>query len=133
VNKNRINAVSWDVTPCASCKNYVSEELSASTIRVARIGELGTMLAVTTNLRTLRKNTKLIRIVRQLLITANIVHSSPILATLMTEALNSSEMWFLRELHGVTSQKTAFCIVPAVETSNLTKDRMFIPPRVQVS
>jgi hypothetical protein len=31
----------------------VSEELSASFIRVTRIGELGTMLAVTSNLRTL--------------------------------------------------------------------------------
>jgi hypothetical protein len=32
----------------------VSEELSASFIRVKRIGELGTTLAVTTNRRTLR-------------------------------------------------------------------------------
>jgi hypothetical protein len=32
----------------------VSEELSASFIRVTRIGELGTMLAVTSNRRTLR-------------------------------------------------------------------------------
>jgi hypothetical protein len=35
-----------------------SEELSASFIRVIRIGELGTMLAVTSNRRTLRLNTK---------------------------------------------------------------------------
>jgi hypothetical protein len=35
------NGVSWDV----------SEELSASFIRVTRIGELGTMLAVTSNRR----------------------------------------------------------------------------------
>jgi hypothetical protein len=34
----------------------VSEELSASFIRVTRIGELGTMLAVTSNRRTLRRN-----------------------------------------------------------------------------
>jgi hypothetical protein len=32
----------------------VSEELNASFIRVTRIGELGTMLAVTSNRRTLR-------------------------------------------------------------------------------
>jgi hypothetical protein len=32
----------------------VSEELSASFIRVTRIGELGTMLAATSNRRTLR-------------------------------------------------------------------------------
>jgi hypothetical protein len=36
----------------------VSEEPSASFIRVARIGELGTTLAVTINRRTLRRNTK---------------------------------------------------------------------------
>jgi hypothetical protein len=40
------NGVFWDVTPCGSYKN-VSEELSASFIRVTRIGELGTTLAVT--------------------------------------------------------------------------------------
>jgi hypothetical protein len=36
----------------------VSEELSASFIRVTRIGELGTTLAVTSNRRTLRRNTR---------------------------------------------------------------------------
>jgi hypothetical protein len=35
----------------------VSEELSASFIRMTRIGELGTTLAVTSNRRTLRRNT----------------------------------------------------------------------------
>jgi hypothetical protein len=39
------NGVFWDVMPCGSCKNYISEELSASFIRVTRIGELGTELA----------------------------------------------------------------------------------------
>jgi hypothetical protein len=34
------NGVFWDVTPCGSCKNHVSEEYSASFIRVTRIGEL---------------------------------------------------------------------------------------------
>jgi hypothetical protein len=43
------NGVFWDVTPRGSCKNRVSEELSASFIRVTRIGELGTTLAVTSN------------------------------------------------------------------------------------
>jgi hypothetical protein len=47
----------------------VSEELSASFIRVTRIGELGT-LAVTSNRR-------------RLLVTASVVLSSPILVTLM--------------------------------------------------
>jgi hypothetical protein len=54
-----------------------SDELSASFIRVTRIGELGTTLAVTS--------------LRQLLVTANVVPSSPILVTLMKEALSSSE------------------------------------------
>jgi hypothetical protein len=42
----------------ALVKTAVSEELSPSIIRVTRIGELGTTLAVTTNHRTLRRNTK---------------------------------------------------------------------------
>jgi hypothetical protein len=42
----------------ARIRTDVSEELSASFIRVTRIGELGTMLAVTSNRRMLRRNTK---------------------------------------------------------------------------
>jgi hypothetical protein len=57
----------------ALVRTHVLKELSASNIRVTRIGELGTMLAVTSNQRTLRRN------------------SSPILVTLMMEALSSSE------------------------------------------
>jgi hypothetical protein len=56
----------------------VSEELSASNIRVTRICELGTTIAVTSS-------------VRRLLLTASVVSSSPILVTLMKEALHSSE------------------------------------------
>jgi hypothetical protein len=67
----------------ALVKTDVSEELSASIIRVTRIGEEGT-LAVTRNRRTLRRNTKY-----TLLVTAN-VPSSLILVTLMKEALSSS-------------------------------------------
>jgi hypothetical protein len=47
----------------------VSEELGASFIRVTRIGELGTTLAVTNNRRTF------LRSVRRLLVTANVVPS----------------------------------------------------------
>jgi hypothetical protein len=64
----------------ALVRTDISEELSASIIKVTRIGELGTTLAVTSNRCTLQR----------LLVTAN-VHSSPILVTLMMEALNSSE------------------------------------------
>jgi hypothetical protein len=42
----------------ALVRTEVSEELSASFIRVTRLGELGTTLAVTSNRRTLRRNTK---------------------------------------------------------------------------
>jgi hypothetical protein len=55
----------------------VSEERSASFIKVTRIGELGTTLGVTSNRRTLRRNTN--------------VPSLLILVTLMKEALSSSE------------------------------------------
>jgi hypothetical protein len=63
----------------ALVRTDVSEELSASIIRVTRICELGTTLAV------------FLRSVRRLLVTANVVPSSPILVTLMMEALSSPE------------------------------------------
>jgi hypothetical protein len=59
-------------------RTEVSEELSASIMRVTRIYELGTTLAVSS--------------VRRLLVTANVVPSSPILDTLKMETLGSSEM-----------------------------------------
>jgi hypothetical protein len=57
----------------ALVRTDVSEELSAYIIRVTRIGELGTNFAVTSNRRSVK------------------VPSSPILVTLMMEALSSSE------------------------------------------
>jgi hypothetical protein len=68
----------------ALVRTNASEELSACFIRVTRIGVLGTTLAVTRNLVFLRS-------VRHLLVTASVVPSSPILVTLMKEALSSSE------------------------------------------
>jgi hypothetical protein len=80
----------------ALVRTDVSEELIASIIKVTRIGELGTTLAVTSNRRTLRRNTVLILIqflflrrVRRLQVTAN-VPSSQIVVTLIMEALSSS-------------------------------------------
>jgi hypothetical protein len=61
----------------------VSEELSAFFIRVTRMGELGTSLAVTSN--------TFLRSVRRLLVSTSDVPSSPILVTLKKEALSSSE------------------------------------------
>jgi hypothetical protein len=81
-----------------------SEELSASIIRVTRIGELGKTLAVTSNRRTLRRNISIsyssisyivfLRNVLRLLVTANVL-SSQILVTLVMAALRSSEKSFL--------------------------------------
>jgi hypothetical protein len=105
----------------ALVRTDVSEELSASIIRVTRFGELGT-LAVTSNRRTLRRtiqNIVFLRSLRRLLVTAN-VPTSPNLVTLMMEARYvPPKRLFLQEPHGVTSQKTPFFIVTAVKTSNL--------------
>jgi hypothetical protein len=59
---------------------------------VKRIGELGTTLTATSNRRTLRRNHLIfLRSVRRLLVAVSVVPSSPILFTLMKEALGSSE------------------------------------------
>jgi hypothetical protein len=70
------NAVFWDVMPCGSCKNRNSEW----TYRPHQGGKN----------RRARKNV-FIRIVLRLLVTANVIHSSPVLVTLMMEAIRSSE------------------------------------------
>jgi hypothetical protein len=77
----------------AFVRTDVSEELSAYIIGVT-IGELGKTLAVTSNRRTLRRNR------------ANVVPSSPILVTLMMEALRSSETLVLKRatLHNIPEE-----------------------------
>jgi hypothetical protein len=47
------NVIFWEIMPCAD----VSEKRIASIITVTRIGELETKLEVTSNRRTLRRNT----------------------------------------------------------------------------
>jgi hypothetical protein len=49
---------SWMLRRVALVRTDVSEEPRASFIRVTRIGELGTRLAVTSNRRRLRRNAK---------------------------------------------------------------------------
>jgi hypothetical protein len=71
----------------ALVRTDVSEELTASFIRVTRIGAIGTTLAVTINRLT---HLLFLRSVRRLLFTASVVPSSPIFVTLMKEALSSS-------------------------------------------
>jgi hypothetical protein len=67
------------------CKNQVSEKPSASIITATRICELDTTLAI-------------IRSVRWLLVTANVVLSSPIFVNKMMEALGSPETSVLRRV-----------------------------------
>jgi hypothetical protein len=43
------NAIFWDVTPRGSCYNDFPEERIATIIRLERLSELGTTLAVTNN------------------------------------------------------------------------------------
>jgi hypothetical protein len=73
----------------ALVRTDISEELSIFILRATRLGELGT-LAITSNQRMLRELVFLCS-VHQLLVTASVVPSSPILVTLMKEALSSSE------------------------------------------
>jgi hypothetical protein len=74
-----------EVVPCGSCKNRRFGGTSASIIRVTRISELGTLLATDTCCK------EILRSIRRLLVTANVVSSSLILVTLMMESLRSSE------------------------------------------
>jgi hypothetical protein len=67
-------AVFWDIGRVALVRTDVSEEPSASIIRVTRNGEVGTTLAITSNRRTLQRNTM-----------------SPNLVILVMEELRSSE------------------------------------------
>jgi hypothetical protein len=80
----------------------VSEERTGSIIGVIRIGELGTILAVTINRSTLRRNTILycimlyytiifLRSVLRLLVTANVVLSYLILVTPLMYVISSYE------------------------------------------
>jgi hypothetical protein len=78
----------------AVVRTDVSEDLSASFIRVTRIGELGTTIALTRNSdfhSSFLSHLVFLRSVRRLLVRASVVPSSPILLTLMNELLSSSE------------------------------------------
>jgi hypothetical protein len=55
-----------------------------------------------------------------LIVSTNVVPSSPIQFGLMMEVTRSSETSVLTRPHDVTYQKMAFFIVTAVKTSNVT-------------
>jgi hypothetical protein len=65
----------------ALVRTEISKERTASFFRVTRIGELRTTLAVTIDRHSMLR----------LLVTGSVVPSSPILVTMMKEALSSSE------------------------------------------
>jgi hypothetical protein len=106
----------------ALVRTDVSEERIASIIRVERIGELRTTLAVTSNRRS----------VRRVLVTAN-VPSSPIFVTLMMDALRFSETSVLTRATRLRSQKTPFFIVTAEKTSNLTSSPLLFKTQISLT
>jgi hypothetical protein len=48
------------------------------------------------------------------------LRAMPILSTQLIDVIRSSESWFLQQPHTITSQETAFFILTAVKTLNLT-------------
>jgi hypothetical protein len=89
------DAVFWDITPCDSCMNSHFTRMYCHHHQVTTV-ELGAVLAVTSNWSTLW-----------------------FLSPSRWRWYVPTKNWFLQELHGVMSQKTAFFIVVTVETSNL--------------
>jgi hypothetical protein len=114
----------------ALVRTDVSEELSASFIRVTRIDYIGTTSDITSNRRTLRRDAHIIFLhrVRRLLVTAE-VPRSPILDNLMMEALLSPKRRLLQEPHGVTSQKTPFFIFGTNFTCCFELNLMILNPQ----
>jgi hypothetical protein len=88
----------------------VSKEGIASIIRVARIDEVGTTSAFTSNRSTLQRSKEICICVLYADIYLGILIKHPAGRTDVSE-----ERRFLQEPHGVTPQKTVFFIVNAVK------------------
>jgi hypothetical protein len=95
----------------------VSEEPSASIIRVTRIGELETTLAITSNWHTLQL---FLYSVSRLLLWLMLFLVHQFLSPWWWRCQVPPKRRFLQEPHDITSQKMAFFIVTTVKTSNLT-------------
>jgi hypothetical protein len=115
----------------------VSEDCSASFIRVTRIRELGTTLAVTSNRRTLLRNTitTLKNGVFWVVTPCGSGKNRRFGGIWRLLHQGDKNRWTrnntsLQEPHGVTTQKTPFFIVTAVKTSNLTEyNFVFVKPQ----
>jgi hypothetical protein len=119
----------------ALVRTDVSKELSASIIRVTRIGELRT-LAATSKRRKLQRNMKyykvqntttdfaFLRSFSLLLVSANVVPSLPILFTLMVEELSSSETSVLTRATWRNIQENGILHSPRRENLKLYTDNM---------
>jgi hypothetical protein len=113
----------------ALVRTDVSEERRASIIRVTRIDELGTTLAVTSNRRTLYIYLKYIVILcsfRRFLVMANVPYS-PILVTQRRHV--PPKRRFSQEPSGFTFKKAAFLFVFSSYSESRTTDQVHTPSR----
>jgi hypothetical protein len=114
----------------ALVRTDVPEELSASFIRMGNIGEIGIILTVTSNGRTLARNYFILFYLFLLLISSQrasfasyscVIPSSPILVPVEGGSNFLRNFGSYNSHTALTSQKTPFFIITAVKTSNLTQ------------